>query len=316
MKRFPSPFSWFAILAALVWILPLAEAALGAAPHRFIIQGNSRLAILDRAGQVEWEMPWGPIHDVHVLENGNIMVQKGSASVAEIDVHTKNVVWSYDSAKQGGNEGKPVEVHAFQPLPSGNVMIAESGPSRIIEVDRHGKIVKEFALMLDHPHPHTDTRLARKLENGHYLVCHEADGVIREYDESGKVIWDFEVPLFGKEKKDGHGPEAFGNKAFSAIRLPSGNTLIGGGNGHCVLEVTPAKEIVWKLEQNDLPGIILAWVTTVEVTSEGTYVIGNCHAGPENPQLIEIDPASKQVRWTFQDFKGFGNDVSNTKILD
>ena len=24
-----------------------------------------------------------------------------------------------------------------------------------------------------------------------------------------------------------------------------------GGNGHCVLEVTPAQEIVWKVTQND-----------------------------------------------------------------
>src|SRR5690606_25546899 len=99
-----------------------------------------------------------------------------------------------------------------------------------------------------------------------------------------------EQPLFDKEKKPGHGLDAFGNQVFSAVRLPNGNTLIGGGNGHCVLEVTPDKEIVWELHQDDLPGIRLAWVTTLEVLPNGNYVIGNCHAGPGNPLLIEVEP--------------------------
>ena len=116
------------------------------------------------------------------------------------------------------------------------------------------------------------------------------------------------MPLFGKERKPGHGPEAFGNFVFSAIRLPNGNTLIGGGNGHCVLEVTPDKEIVWKVDQHDLPGITLAWVTTVERLANGNTVFGNCHAGPDNPQFIEVTK-DKKVVWTFKDFKNFGNSM-------
>ena len=124
----------------------------------------------------------------------------------------------------------------------------------------------------------------------------------------------FRSPLFGKERKGGHGPEAFGNSVFSATRLPSGNTLIGGGNGHCVLEVTPEKEIVWKVEQSDLPGITLAWVTRVERLPNGNTLIGNCHAGPENPQMIEVTK-DKKVVWTFKDFKNFGNSTPVQMVL-
>ena len=106
-----------------------------AEPHRLIIHGNNKLAIVDKDGSIEWQMPWGGIHDIHVLENGHIMVQKGRAVVAEIDPETKQVVWSYDAAEQNGNRGKRVEVHAFQPLPDGRVMIVESGVGRIIEID-------------------------------------------------------------------------------------------------------------------------------------------------------------------------------------
>jgi len=218
----------------------------------------------------------------------------------------QQVVWEYDAAKSNGNDGRKVEVHSFQRLPEGTTMIAESGPGRIIEIDQHGALLRQINLRISHPSTHSDTRLVRKIANGNYLVAQESDGVVREYDSKGDVVWEYEVPLFGKERKGGHGPEAFGNAVFSAVRLPNGNTLIGTGNGHSVLEVTPAKEIVWKVEQNDLPGITLAWVTRVERLPDGNTLIGNCHAGPGQPQFIEVTP-KKEVVWTFKDFTNFGN---------
>ena len=298
---------------ALVFSVAASQAV---AKHRLIMQGNKRLAVVSATGEVEWEMPWGGIHDIHQLPNGNIMVQQQMKKVVEISLETKEIVWSYDSATQNGNKGKRVEVHAFQPLPNGHVMIVESGPARIIEVDRAGNLQHEIKLQVDHPHPHTDTRLARKLPSGHYLVCHEADGAVREYDAAGNVVWQYNVPLFGKETKGGHGLEAFGNKCFAAVRLPSGNTLIATGNGHSVLEVTPDKELVWQLHQHDLPGIQLAWVTTLEVLPNGNLVIGNCHAGPRNPLLIEVEPKTKKVVWQFDRFDLFGNSAPNSQLLD
>ena len=306
----------FVLLGQLVCLLAVAVDA-SSAEHRLVIQGKGKVAVVARGGKIEWEMPWGGIHDVHVLASGHIMVQQGAAKIAEIDPSSKQIVWSYDSASQNGNAGKPVEVHAFQPLAEDRILIAESGIGRIIEIDRGGKLLKELKLKIDHPHPHTDTRLARKLTNGNYLVCHEGDGTVREYDGgSGEVVWEYEVPLFGQQPRGGHGPEAFGNKCFAAVRLGNGNTLISTGNGHSVLEVTPEKKIVWEVHQQDLRGITLAWVTTLEVLPDGHYVIGNCHAGPGNPQLIELDPKTRQVVWKFDQFETFGNDVSNTQLLD
>ena len=167
---------------------------------------------------------------------------------------------------------------------------------------------------MDKPHPHHDTRLVRKLDNGNYLVCHENDGAVREYDSQGQIVWDYEVPLFGKPPKAGHGPEAFGNQCFAALRLKTGNTLISTGNGHSVIEVTPEKKIVWSLFQNDLPGIRLAWVTTLQVLKNGNIVLGNCHAGADQPQLIEITKG-KEVVWTYKNFQAFGNALTNSVML-
>lgn len=293
--------------------------------RRLVVQGNGQLAIVDAAGDVEWQRPWGGIHDVHVTDDGHIWIQRGSAEVVEVDAARGDAIWSYDSRTRNGNEGKAVEVHAFQPLASGTdlnptddwrLMIAESGPARIIEVNRDGEILSETPMTVDHPHPHTDTRLARKIAADRYLVCHEGDGVVREYEQgTGRVVWEYPVPMFGREHAGGHGPESFGNKCFGAVRLPNGNTLIATGNGHSVIEVTPDKEIVWMVGQHELPGIRLAWVTTIDVLPNGNYLIGNCHAGPGQPLLVEVDPDTKAVVWTFDQYDRFGNSVPNSQVL-
>jgi hypothetical protein len=284
--------------------------------HRILTADSSsgRIAIVGEDGATEWEYEIGPLHDLHMLENGHLLFQTDWTHIVELDPQTNEIVWEYDAATSNGNAGRDVEVHAFQRLDDGSTMIAESGPARIIEVDRDGTLLTEVALQVASPHPHHDTRLVRKLDNGHYLVAHEQDGFVREYDGEGEAIWEYDVPLFGEDRRDGHGPEAFGNQCFAALRLANGNTLISTGNGHSVIEVTPEKEIVWHLAQHDLPDITLAWVTTLQVLPNGHLVLGNCHAGPENPQVIEIT-RDKEVVWTFHDFERFGNSLTNTVVL-
>ncbi|MEX2175485.1 MAG: hypothetical protein WD872_14070 [Pirellulaceae bacterium] len=99
------------------------------------------------------------------------------------------------------------------------------------------------------------------------------------------------------------------------MRLASGNTLIACGNGNRVIEVTPAGKTVWSLEQKELPGITLAWVTTLHVLPSGNVIVGNTHAGAGNPQLFEVT-RDKQVVWTFKNFEHFGNDLAAAQVLD
>ena len=82
-----------------------------------------------------------------------------------------------------------------------------------------------------------------------------------------------------------------------------------------MVEVTPEGKIVWSIDHDELPGITLAWVTMLEVMPNGNVVIGNCHAGPKNPQLIEVT-RDKKVVWTFKNFSTFGNDLCATQVLD
>jgi hypothetical protein len=282
------------------------------AAYRVLGNDRGKVAILDADGKVVWEHKSGfDGHDVSLLANGNVLLAMGAARIAEVN-RDKKIVWQYESKPKKGYKGR-VEVHAFQRLDNGRTMIAESGNRRIIEVDGDGKIVHEIPLTVEKPDSHRDTRMARKLANGNYLVCHEADGKVREYDPKGKVVWSFALDLGGRKASPGHGPEGHGTSVYGAVRLKNGNTLIAGGNNNRVLEVNPKGKVVWSIAHDELPGIRLAWVTTLHVLPSGNLIVGNCHAGAANPQLFEVT-RDKKVVWTFKDFKTFGNGLAATHV--
>jgi hypothetical protein len=282
--------------------------------YRVLGADKKRVAIVNAKGEIEWEIPneARETHDIQMLPNGNVLFQTSYTTVVEVNPD-KQVVWRYEAKPKEGYAGR-IEIHSYQRLKNGLTMVAESGNARIVEVDKRGAIVKTIALTVDKPNAHRDTRMVRKLENGHYLVCHEGDGKLREYDGAGKVVWTYELDLNGRPTSPGHGPEGHGTAVFGAIRLPNGNTMIAGGNNNRVLEVTPAGKIVWSIDQKELPGITLAWVTTLQLLPNGNLIIGNTHAGPDNPQLVEIT-RDKKVVWTFKDFTNFGNNLVAAQAL-
>ena len=299
-------------LAALPLVAQAGDTLPPGAPYRVLAQDRGKVAIIDPSGKVEWEVPLRhTAHDIQLLPNGNILVPTDNVTVVEM-TPDKKIVWKHVSKPKEPYKGA-IEIHAFQRLPDGLTMIAETGNKRIIEVDAEDKIVKEIPLVVDHPDSHRDTRRARKIANGHYLVCHERDGMIREYDDTGKVVWSYKMDLAGRQPTPGH--EGHGTDVFNALRKPDGNTIIAGGNNNRVFEVTPEGKTVWSIDHDELPGIKLAWVTSLQLRPNGNLIFGNTHAGPDNPQLIEVT-RDKKVVWTLKDHKTFGNDLCASQVIN
>lgn len=300
-------------LAALACALPALAADPKHPGYRVLAQDKGHVALVGPDGKVEWEVECKyNSHDIALLPNGNFLLHTAAATVTEM-TPKKEVVWKYEAKPKEGYKGR-IEVHAFQRLADGNTMVAESGNRRIVEVNKDGKIVKEVALKVEKPDPHRDTRMVRKLDPGTYLVCHEGDGCVREYDGAGKVVWEYKLDLGGRKEAPGHGPEGHGTSVYGAIRLANGNTVIAGGNNNRVLEVTKDGKVVWSIDQKELDGITLAWVTTLHVLPNGNLIVGNCHAGEGNPQLFEVT-RDKKVVWQFRDFKTFGNSLATAHVL-
>jgi outer membrane protein assembly factor BamB len=253
-------------------------------------------AVVEADSSLSWKIPIRDIHDAQGLPDGGWLLQTNFFEVVELDAGGQEV-WRYDAGQTAA--GARVEIHAFQRLANGQTMIAESGTSRILIVNRDGSVAKTIPLQVPQPDPHRDTRLVRVTEAGTYLVAHESQRCVREYDDTGKVVWEYPV----------------GSQVYSAVRTANGHTLIGTGDGHRVIEVSPAGEVVWELKSDDLPGVNLAWITMVDRLPNGNTWIVNCHAGPEQPQLLEVSP-EKKVVWSFRDFERFGNSLPVAVPLD
>ena len=82
-----------------------------------------------------------------------------------------------------------------------------------------------------------------------------------------------------------------------------------------MVEVDAAGQVVWELGSDDVRGVELAWLTTVQLLGNGNLVLGNCHAGPEQPQLLEVTRGGEVV-WQMKDFERFGNALSNSYVVE
>jgi outer membrane protein assembly factor BamB len=264
--------------------------------------GKNIVAICDADGKILWShQTAGPKsghaghHDIQLLDNGNILFHDDWTKIIEMTLD-KKVVWTYDSATMNGNQGKRVDVHAFRRLPNGNTMIAESGVGRIIEVDKDGKIQAEVKLQAG---GRQNTRMARKLDNGNYLVCAEDPGVVTEYNAKSEVVWEYPIKT----------------RVYGAIRLRNGNTLIASGGGASVVEVTREGKVVWEIKDT-VPGtkIDLKWTTSLTELGNGNFIVGNCHAGEKCPQIFEIARDWKVV-WQFNQYATFGNGLACSQVL-
>jgi hypothetical protein len=78
------------------------------------------------------------------------------------------------------------EIGTVQRLENGRTLITELGPKpRLMEVDAAGKIVLEFPLQPETDNAHMQTRMARKLASGNYLVPHLLAFKVKEYTPKG-----------------------------------------------------------------------------------------------------------------------------------
>ena len=182
-------------------------------------------------------------------------------------------------------------------------------------MDRDGKIVHEVPLTVEHPNPHRDTRMARKLATGNYLVCHEARRQGPRVRPDGQGGLD----LHARPRRPAAlaRPRAGGARHGSVRRRP----LAAREHADRRRERQPGdrgdprgQDRSGARSQDELPGIKLAWVTTLQVLENGNVIVGNCHAGPDNPQLFEVT-RDKKVVWTFKDFKNFGNSLAVARVI-
>jgi hypothetical protein len=287
------------MIRALLCLL-LASLTLGAADKpagRSFLMLGGLTQIVDASGKVAWRYP-AATRDGEVLPGGNLLLTLSKSKTypggAVVEVtRDQTVVWQYN--------GTQTEVNTAVLLPNGNVMLTEAGNNpRLLEVARDGSIKVEIPLGCQVTNHHLQSRMARKLPDGHYLVPQEK--TVREYDAAGKVVWERKSP-----------ESTLDNRAFCCLRSAAGHTLISLTVGNHLIEVDQAGKIVWELRDGELPGVPVNRTTALSWLPNGNIVFSNYAARAPHPKLVEIT-RGKQVVWTYGDDTKEG--VHEFQLLD
>lgn len=271
----------------LLVILSLAARVFSAEPsnhpsirHSYLVLGG-KTAIIGEDGKASWEYRGGS-RDGFVLPNGNVLLAFAD-SVEEV-TREKQAVFTYTRSKENG------EISTAQRLYNGNTLITELGKRpRLLEVNPKGEIVLDVPLQPETDNVHMQTRMARQLKNGNYLVPHLLAFAVKEYSPDGKILHTLKTDL------DELGGRKAENWPFTAIRLDNGHTLVSLTHGNKVVEFGQRGEVVWQVNNSHVGGKF-ADPCGSQRLANGNTVVGS-HAANKGISMIEVTPDHKIV-WT------------------
>ncbi|MCA9032350.1 MAG: hypothetical protein KDA66_16145, partial [Planctomycetaceae bacterium] len=209
--------------------------------HSFFVAGPSFTGIIDESGEPVWDSGRPGARDGFVLPNGNVLIAWGN-EVKEF-TREKEVVFHY--AKSEVNQ----EIGTVQRLANGHTLITELGKEpRLFELNPAGETVVNIVLQPETNNFHMQTRMARKLPNGDYLVPHLLAFKVKQYSPTGEVSRQIPTDL---EPLGGRAAE---NWPFTAIQLDGGRILVTLTHGNKVVEFDADGKVVWKVDNDDIDG--------------------------------------------------------------
>lgn len=241
--------------------------------HSFLICGP-RSGIVDENSQLIWESR-GSSRDGFVLANGNVLISQNNRA-RELS-RDGNEVWGYSLSAENKELGTVVR------LGNGNTLVVERGiKPRLLEIASNGSIAVSVPLQPETDNAHMQTRMARKLGNGNYLVPHLLAFAVKEYSPDGTVVKTLKTDL----------PELGGREAkvwpFTAIRLDDGNTLVTLTNGNRVVEFDGTGKVVWKLGNKEVGGRFADPCGAQRLSNGNTVICCYGQKDPAKPKLFEV----------------------------
>lgn len=276
---------YLGILLGTLWILTARHLAAEEVRHSFFVAGPTFTGIIDEAGQESWNADRGGARDGWVLPGGNVLI----AWTDEVKEFTRDKAVVFHYARSPANK----EIGTVERLANGRTLVTELGAKpRLLEIDPDGKIALEFPLEPETDNAHMQTRMARKLPSGNYLVPHLLAFKVKEYAPTGSVVKTWRTDL------DELGGRPAKNWPFTAIRLNDGNTLVALTNGNQVVEFDEAGRVVWRVSNNDLSIKAFDDACGCQRLPNGNTVIAAYHA-TKDIKLFEVT-RDKQLVWTFE----------------
>ncbi|MDA9963091.1 hypothetical protein N9D63_09420 [Opitutales bacterium] len=251
--------------------------------HSFLICGNPT-ALVNEKNEIVWQTK-GYGRDGFVLKSGNILVSVGN--VAKEITREGKVVWSYKLSKVNKELGSSVR------LENGNTLIVERGVKpQLLEVRKDGSVAVTVPLKPDTQNGHMQTRMARKLPNGNYIVPHLLAFAVKEYKPDGTVVRTIRTDL----------EELGGRKArnwpFTAIQLKGGNLLVNLTNGNKTVEFDSSGKVAWRVDNSHVDGRFADPCGGQRLANGNTLICSYGQRKGDMPKLFEVT-RDKKVVWEY-----------------
>ena len=259
-------------------------------------RNNNRLLIVSPTGRIVWRFPQPgdvrPGQSFHDPDDAFftpgwhrlITNEEFNDALAQIDLRTKRIVWSYGRAGVAGSgPGELSNPDDAYRLPNGVIQVADIQNCRVLRISETRKILRSFgsaaACVHDPPRSFHSPNGATPLPDGGTLVT-EIGGWVDRLSRSGRLVYSVRTPT---------------TYPSDAQLLPNGNILVAGFNSPGrVDEITPRGRIVWTYgptsgpDELNMPSLAVRWPNGMIALNDDW-----------NHRVVVIDPRTKRIVWQY-----------------
>ena len=259
-------------------------------------RGNDRLIVVDNAGRIVWTFPVAgslpagqgfSADDAFISPDGRTITANDEdlEVVVRIDIASRRVIWEYGHYGVAGSA--PGYLHTpddAYPLANGDVIVADIGNCRVIEIAPDKHITRQWGKTggcIDNPpatygEPNGDT----PLPDGGILITEIRDPRVVRLDAAGNVVFSIHVPA------------AYPSDAQLD---PQGNVVVSDyANPGAVIAVAPSGRVVWRYGPTSGPGRIDHPSLAVP-RADGSVVLNDDF----RDRVLLLDPHSGRVLWQY-----------------
>lgn len=202
---------------------------------------NGRVIEVNEAGEVLWQFSGldEPTRAKDLKDGRILVVDAGGSQVLLVDKDQQVPVWSYGKGgkRHGKKSGELNNPQDAVLLDNGQVLIADTGNGRLLQVNTNGKVVwdssSQGGFNLDLPVS------ISIVGNGNYLVTDAGLNRVFELNKQGKVVWSYGSIVPGK----GAGQLDY---PVESLRAANGNTFIVDSMNYRILEVAQDGTLIWQ----------------------------------------------------------------------
>jgi hypothetical protein len=288
------------LLPVLLLLAVSSHLVADAMPYDLLLADHTtrKYSIIKESGEIVWERPGKGLFEAWPLKDGSLLLADRDIIQKVIpglkDGEEDKVLWTYRRGHGEKVADLPAGIiYQCTPLRNGNVLVAESGIYRVVELNAKGKVVKKIAIPAPAEDHAQSLRLARKTRAGTYLVCYMLEGKVVEVNGVGEVLRTIDVNPFVDEP---------GPSAYEAVPLDGGRILVSLGPSNKVVILDKKGKLEWELSRDDLPEGFgeFNWVTKCIPLDSGNIIVLNYCKGQGKVKAFEVTQ-EKKIVWQMTD---------------